>query len=354
MDKNRIASWLRGQFSLDPQPDQDLLSAETGADMVLGSVPLVSQAMALRDMERARRANDPTAGALAATGLLPFGRLGQAAKKLEMLGGRNAANAPHQALDDAVDLASKGKNLNQQWMFVDPVDKEPKFVIPFNKSTFHKDLEQGKKGDVRDLSGMTMRDLSPNSPVLDAYPFMENYKFRGGLGPNASGGYGGHYSKHNKEIVLNEKDPVGLKSSLAHEFGHGIQNFEGWAGQGANLAHIKKLLGVTDASEYADKIKAFETYLRNQGEVGSRANEHQFLQSLRPGGEHAYQNPTTWFNDRKRAETWVDSVPGSISPTLKDLKTPTKSELNSLVSRLRAPTQDYDALFAEVLGMPQP
>ena len=80
----RALRWGKNQFSLDPQPDQDLLSAETAGDMVLGAVPGVGQAMALRDMERARRAQDPVAGGLAAASLLPWGRLLRAGKnKLE-------------------------------------------------------------------------------------------------------------------------------------------------------------------------------------------------------------------------------------------------------------------------------
>jgi hypothetical protein len=60
-------------LSLDPQ--EDVPASQQALEMALGFVPGIGQAMALRDIERARRAQDPTAGALAAASLVPFGRL---------------------------------------------------------------------------------------------------------------------------------------------------------------------------------------------------------------------------------------------------------------------------------------
>ena len=60
-------------LSLDPQ--EDVPASQQALEMALGFVPGIGQAMALRDIERARRAEDPTAGALAAASLVPFGRL---------------------------------------------------------------------------------------------------------------------------------------------------------------------------------------------------------------------------------------------------------------------------------------
>ena len=56
--------------SLDPQADSD-----PGLEMILGVMPGVGRAMAVRDLERARRAKDPTAAALAASNFLPVDRL---------------------------------------------------------------------------------------------------------------------------------------------------------------------------------------------------------------------------------------------------------------------------------------
>lgn len=62
----------RGLLSLEPQQDQSM--AQTALEAVLGFIPGVGQALAARDIERARRADDPAAAAMAATEFLPFGR----------------------------------------------------------------------------------------------------------------------------------------------------------------------------------------------------------------------------------------------------------------------------------------
>ena len=59
--------------SLDPQPDQGY--GTMAAEMALGFVPGVGQAMAARDIERARRDNDPIGMGMAATSFVPFGKL---------------------------------------------------------------------------------------------------------------------------------------------------------------------------------------------------------------------------------------------------------------------------------------
>ncbi len=69
----------RSLLSLDPQ--EDVPASQQALEMALGFVPGVGQAMALRDIERARRANDPAAAAMAATSFVPFGRLAGLGKK---------------------------------------------------------------------------------------------------------------------------------------------------------------------------------------------------------------------------------------------------------------------------------
>jgi hypothetical protein len=63
----------RGLLSLEPQQDQSM--AQTALEAVLGFIPGVGQALAARDIERARRADDPAAAAMAATEFLPLGRM---------------------------------------------------------------------------------------------------------------------------------------------------------------------------------------------------------------------------------------------------------------------------------------
>ena len=69
----------RSLLSLDPQ--EDVPASQQALEMALGFVPGIGQAMALRDIERARRANDPAAAAMAAASFVPFGRLAGLGKK---------------------------------------------------------------------------------------------------------------------------------------------------------------------------------------------------------------------------------------------------------------------------------
>jgi hypothetical protein len=59
--------------SFDQQPDQGY--GTMAAEMALGFVPGIGQAMAVRDLERARRDDDPLGMALAGLSLVPFGKL---------------------------------------------------------------------------------------------------------------------------------------------------------------------------------------------------------------------------------------------------------------------------------------
>ena len=72
-NSNPIAEFARQAVSLDPQPDQGY--GTMAAEMALGFVPGVGQAMAARDIERARRDNDPVGMGMAASSFVPFGKL---------------------------------------------------------------------------------------------------------------------------------------------------------------------------------------------------------------------------------------------------------------------------------------
>lgn len=72
-NSNPIAEFARQAVSLDPQPNQGY--GTMAAEMALGFVPGVGQAMAARDIERARRDNDPVGMGMAASSFVPFGKL---------------------------------------------------------------------------------------------------------------------------------------------------------------------------------------------------------------------------------------------------------------------------------------
>ena len=70
-EKMNLRKRLERTLSLDPQSED---AGDVAINIASGFIPGISQGMALRDMERARRANDLTGVALAATGLIPGGK----------------------------------------------------------------------------------------------------------------------------------------------------------------------------------------------------------------------------------------------------------------------------------------
>ena len=79
-----FAEFATQAASLDPQPDQGY--GTMAAEMALGFVPGVGQAMAARDIERARRDNDPLGMGMAATSFVPFGKLINALRGRKQMG----------------------------------------------------------------------------------------------------------------------------------------------------------------------------------------------------------------------------------------------------------------------------
>ena len=73
-----------GLLSLDPQQDQSL--GQTAFEVLASFIPGVGPALASRDIERARRAKDPAAAALAATEFVPFGRAISAMRRSPSMG----------------------------------------------------------------------------------------------------------------------------------------------------------------------------------------------------------------------------------------------------------------------------
>lgn len=74
----------RGLLSLDPQEEQGM--GQAAIEMLASFIPGVGQLLAGRDIERARRANDPAGAALAATEFIPFGRALSAMRRAPTMG----------------------------------------------------------------------------------------------------------------------------------------------------------------------------------------------------------------------------------------------------------------------------
>ena len=94
-DKADLRGRAERAVSLDPQ-EQDLadIAVETGASFIPG----VGQALAARDVERARRADDPAGMALASMGAVPGGRLAGLLKRYDPIMAR--IDAYHGTADD--------------------------------------------------------------------------------------------------------------------------------------------------------------------------------------------------------------------------------------------------------------
>ena len=94
-DKADLRGRAERALSLDPQ-EQDLadIAVETGASFIPG----VGQALAARDVERARRADDPAGMAMASMGAVPGGRLAGLLKRYDPIMAR--IDAYHGTADD--------------------------------------------------------------------------------------------------------------------------------------------------------------------------------------------------------------------------------------------------------------
>jgi len=71
----------RNLVSLDAPEEQDAL--DVGADFAIGFTPVLGQIQALRDFERARRADDSAGMAISAASFIPFGKLIGALRKTD-------------------------------------------------------------------------------------------------------------------------------------------------------------------------------------------------------------------------------------------------------------------------------
>ena len=94
-DKANLRQRFERATSLDPQ-EQDMadIAVETGASFIPG----VGQALAARDVERARRANDPAGMAMASMGAIPGGRLAGLLKRYDPV--MSQIDAYHGTADD--------------------------------------------------------------------------------------------------------------------------------------------------------------------------------------------------------------------------------------------------------------
>ena len=233
----------------------------------------------------------------AMTGNVPQGSLGT-------MGGRMAAGADDAALQKMLDMERQGKysgdRIRQETGWERGVDNQPKFEMSDAYAEIHPDLEKA----MRKAAGQAgtaqldtkLGDAYYNPPALDAYPFLKDRDLTIQYKPSDPKFAGGRsYEAHpltgrpTLELRVNDWDhpQYGVKSILAHEIQHPIQELEGF-GRGANskensgttfnrmrqeiLDDMKKAgtpmspMKIQEATDLA----AIRAYVLREGEVAAR------------------------------------------------------------------------------------
>ena len=238
---------LRGRFqratSLDPQ-EQDLadIAVETGASFIPG----VGQALAARDVERARRANDPAGMAMASMGAIPGGRLAGLLKRYdptraEIFIGKTAKTWDEKQADRALAMEAYGVDPETIWQ------ETGTFRAPDGE--WRQEISDlGAKGVYTHLppSEERLAQMVLEHPeLLEAYPDLAKIQQFGLREPKARGSYEvTHIQTEDGPKVLGEALVVrgpneeALASTALHEMQHAIQRREGFQ-RGANPAEFK-------------------------------------------------------------------------------------------------------------------
>ena len=116
-DKADLRGRAERALSLDPQ-EQDL--ADIAVEGIASLAPGVGQALAARDVERARRANDPAGMAMASMGAVPGGRLAGLLKRYdptraEIFIGKSAKTYDPKAEQRAIEMEKAGIDRDTIW-----------------------------------------------------------------------------------------------------------------------------------------------------------------------------------------------------------------------------------------------
>lgn len=269
-----VRKQTRGLLSLDPQEDQGMTQAALEA--VLGFIPGISQALAVRDIERARRANDPAAAAMAATEFVPFGRIGGALRR-DIFIGKNAKTWDANAAKRAEELEASGANPESIWRetgtFRAP-DGELRQEISDVGSRLVKESESGLPSNVafEHPGGLYQAypDIGKQTIIRTGQPLEDraiaNYN------PDAQLVSFGKNAPQNQE----ELAAVGL-----HELQHAIQSRENFS-RGGTTGSARRLLKEDIQSRY--EPYSSDLYKRSWANISSgqahRANYAQYLEKL--------------------------------------------------------------------------
>lgn len=279
-------------FSLEPQ---EQTAGDTALDVVGGLVPGVSQAMALRDIERARRAGDPAGMAMAATEFVPFGRIGGALRR-DIFIGKNAKTWDAESAQKAQELEKAGFTPEAIWRktgtfrgpegewrqeIPDAMAFKPKVGTPDSNTRFWNVNEAVLHPSMRKAYPEIMEETLT---TIERKPFAESGFYQAKV-PRTAEAVG-----LDPELYVAARDRGGIKSILSHELQHAVQEAEGFARGGSPrmfekgvalsergkgvLEDLRESLGsgsLTSPREIVDNLKYFR-----EGELERIAAKHNF------------------------------------------------------------------------------
>jgi len=287
---------LRGRaeraLSLDPQ-EQDLadVAVETGASML----PFVGQtvigpALAMRDLERAKRANDPEGMAMAGVGAIPGGRLGKLFGRFdptrsELFIGKTAKTWNQKQADRAAAMEAVGVSPEDIWK------ETGTFRAPDGE--WRQEISDLRaKGRFTHLppSEQRLSNVALEHPEMsEAYPDLAKIQQFGLREPRQRGSYEvTHIQTDEGPKVLGEAmivrgpDEDALASAGLHEMQHAIQRREGFE-RGGNLAEFKNKPIPARLKDVAFSRSMREMAIANKmRELGYPLAENKVLNLSRP------------------------------------------------------------------------
>lgn len=267
-----------GFFSLDPQ--ENVSGAQQAAELALGFVPGVGQALAARDFERARRAGDKAGMALAAASLAPVGRFLPDASvlKRDIFIGPKARTWNKAAAEEAAKLEKAGVNKEEIWQRTGTfrgLDKKWRQEISDQNMRLLNEFGYEPRTLLDKITGNKtpgeqfgqFKNLIENKPLTGAYPEISEYwaqiRKLAKNEPENLQPYLGRFRTKDNFVFTQRQMPEDALDTLTHEYQHLAQKIEGFPG-GTNLEAMMKL-GAKDKNE------AFRMYQADPGEIEARA-----------------------------------------------------------------------------------
>ena len=230
--------------SLDQPTDSD--AVDMALEMGGSVIPGVGQALAARDFERARRADDPAGMAIAGASALPLGRLVGALKQYDptmqkIFIGKSAKTWNQKEADRALAMEAYGVDPETIW-------KETGTYRGPDREWRQEISDIGAKGKFTHIAPSEQRlsDVAIEHPeLLEAYPDLAKVQQFGLKGPKGRGSYESMHLQTEdgpkllgETLVMEAPTEEVLTGVGIHELQHAIQRREGFQ-RGANPKEFK-------------------------------------------------------------------------------------------------------------------